>query len=130
MRSLWPVLYLLALPVSTGAVLTKEQAAMSLGQTYTANFYAGDMASIWQHMTRQMREALGSEGGLRDFGNKVEHDVGSDLSGSADRGESVAGFRPYTRQSKFSTIKLAAHFLRLFMTDRWFVLNLLIFFDK
>ncbi len=104
MRSLWPVLYLLALPVSTGAVLTKEQAAMSLGQTYTANFYAGDMASIWQHMTRQMREALGSEGGLRDFGNKVEHDVGSEISVIAERVESVAGFRTYTRQSKFSKI--------------------------
>ncbi len=102
MRILWAVLALLLLPFSSGAVLTKEQAAMSLGQTYTANFYAGDMAPIWQHMTKDMRGVLGSEDGLRDFRNKVEHDVGSEVTVIAERVESLAGYRTYTRQSKFS----------------------------
>ncbi len=80
MRKLWPVLFLLVLPAIGDAVLTREQAAMSLGQTYTANFYAGETATIWQHMTTQMREVLGSESGLRAFGNKVEQDVGIEVS--------------------------------------------------
>lgn len=102
MRIFWAVLALLFLPFSSGAVLTKEQAAMSLGQTYTANFYAGDMAPIWQHMTKAMREVLGSQDGLRKFGNKIEHDVGSEVTVIAERVESLAGYRTYTRQSKFS----------------------------
>jgi len=102
MRKLWPVLFLLVLPATGNAVLTREQAAMSLGQTYTANFYAGETAAIWQHMTTQMREVLGSESGLRAFGNKVEQDVGTEVSVFAERVESVAGYRTYTRQSKFS----------------------------
>ena len=97
-----PILGLLFLPVSSDAVLTKEQAAMSLGQTYTANFYAGDMAPIWQHMTKEMRKVLGSQDGLRKFGNKVEQDVGSEVTVIAERVESLAGYRTYTRQSKFS----------------------------
>jgi Peptidase family M23 len=102
MRILWAVLALLFLPFSSGAVLTKEQAAMSLGQTYTANFYAGDTAPIWQHMTKQMREVLGNEDGLRRFANKVENDVGSEVAVIAERVETVDGYRTYTRQSKFS----------------------------
>lgn len=102
MQKLWSVLALLILPVSGEAVLTKEQAAMSLGQTYTANFYNGKMTSIWQHMTKEMRGVLGSEDGLRQFGNKVKHDIGSETTVIAERVESVAGYRTYTRQARFS----------------------------
>ena len=78
MQKLWVLLGLLLLPVSVGAVLAEEEAAMSLGQTYTADFFNDDMGPIWENMTQQMRDALGSEEGLRQFREKVEHDVGAE----------------------------------------------------
>jgi len=104
MKNVCAVVSLLILPVSGDAVLTKEQAAMSLGQTYTANFYAGEMSSIWQHMTLQMREVLVSEDGLRAFGNRVANEVGSEVTVIAESVENVAGYRTYKRQARFSKI--------------------------
>lgn len=102
MNGLSPSLFLFLLTVPAGVVQSEEQSAVSLGQTYTARFYAGDMAPVWQHMTEQMQDALGSEDSLREFGRKVEHDVGSEVSVLAERVERVAGFRTYTRQAMFS----------------------------
>ncbi len=102
MQKFWSFLALLILPVTGDAVLTNEQAAMSLGQTYTANFYRGDMVPIWQHMTKQMRAALGNEEALRQFGKKVGRDIGAEIAVIAERVESVAELRTYTRQARFS----------------------------
>lgn len=102
MLRIWLALALLILPASGDAVLTREQAALSLGQTYTANFYNGEVAAIWQHMTNEMREALGSENALRQFANKVAHDIGSEVTVISERVESVAGIRTYVRQARFN----------------------------
>ena len=104
MQKLLIFLGLLVLPASGNAVLTEEEAAMSLGQTYTANFYSGDTASIWQHMTKQMRAALGTEDELRQFRSKVDREVGSEIAVLKENVDSMLDYRSYTRQARFSKI--------------------------
>ncbi|MFQ5982570.1 MAG: M23 family metallopeptidase, partial [Woeseiaceae bacterium] len=75
---------------------------MSLGQTYTANFYNGDMTEIWRQMTDEMRQVLGTEDGLRRFRSKVEREVGSETAVLSESVDSQLGYRSYTRQARFS----------------------------
>ena len=75
---------------------------MLLGQTYTENFYRGDLAPIWENMTRQMRAALGTEDGLRHFRGQVSSDVGTETDVLSEIVENLPDYRTYKRRASFS----------------------------
>ncbi|MFQ6004128.1 MAG: M23 family metallopeptidase [Woeseia sp.] len=106
MRKYLIIVCLFVAPATANAVLTEDEAAMSLGQTYTASFYNGDVSVIWRKMTNEMRNVLGTENGLRQFRRKVESDVGRETAILTENVKSQPGYRTYTRRARFSKIDI------------------------
>lgn len=83
-----------------------ESPTVDLGRTYTQLFYDGDVSSLWERMTDQMRGALGSESALSQFQEQVVRELGPEKRIIDERVEKVQGYRVYVRQAQFAKTEI------------------------
>lgn len=75
--------------------------AMDLGKRYTALFFDGRYDLIWQQMTEEMHQAMGSKEALGEFKRRVEAGAGTEARIIRETVRQQAGADTYLRYSVF-----------------------------
>jgi len=74
---------------------------LELGKRYTSDFFNGDFDLIWQQMTDEMRETMGSKAALGEFQRRVATGAGSETRVIRETVRRQAGANTYLRYSVF-----------------------------
>lgn len=74
---------------------------LAVGRNYTRLFFDNEISPIWNKMTDQMQNSLGSEAALQEFHTQVQTQIGSEKSIVDERLDEVKGLRVYVRRSLF-----------------------------
>ena len=93
--------FLLAVVCTASYAAADDADDLDFGRTYTRMFFEGDFSQIWNTMTVQMQQALGSENSLREFHEQVAAQIGAELSIVEERVDRAPGYRAYIRRSLF-----------------------------
>ena len=70
---------------------------LEAGRDLSASFEAGDVAVVWARMNKPMRDALGSEAALADFGKHVIESAGAEGATVSETTAVDGDFRVYRR---------------------------------
>jgi murein DD-endopeptidase MepM/ murein hydrolase activator NlpD len=74
------------------------------GRRLTERFYAGDLAQIWESMTKPLRETLGGQDALAAFRAKVLSDLGTEVEVLEERQSPQGDIVAYRRLARFSNV--------------------------
>jgi len=81
-----------------------EISPMELGRHYTGLFHRGVVDTIWQNMSVEMQDALGSGENLSEFYNQARAQLGDEVRIIEESVEKVGGGQVYLRTSRFEKI--------------------------
>ena len=77
-----------------------DEATLAAGRDYTARFQSGDIDLLWQRMTGEMRQALGSPEALSRLRETVETRFGPEQAVLSETAQTQAGHHVYLRQAR------------------------------
>ena len=97
MRTTMAVFLLTMLLFAASPSHAADDATLALGRALSEQFEKGDTAPIYERMTREMRNAVGSAAGLAAFREKVLRDAGPETGVIREDSETQGSFRIYRR---------------------------------
>lgn len=77
-----------------------DEATLAAGRDYTVRFQSGDLDTLWQRMTREMRQVLGAPDALSRLRDSVEAGFGPEQAVLSETAERQAGHRVYLRVAR------------------------------
>lgn len=77
-----------------------DEATLSAGREHTGRFQAGDLDPLWERMTAQMRQALGSRDALSQLREAVEARFGPEEAVLSETAQAQSGYRVYLRLAR------------------------------
>jgi len=88
-------------PTEEEAVLTDET-VLTAGQHRSMQFLAKDLDSLWEAMTPEMQQALGSIEAFHEFRNQLEANFGEEVGPVSEETVATQGIDIYTRRAPWS----------------------------
>ena len=100
MKRLAAVLLPLLLLLAPSHPVRADEATLAAGRAHTGLFRSGDLDALWDAMTDEMRQALGSREALSGLRTAVESGFGAEETVLSETAERQSGYRIYLRVAR------------------------------
>ena len=83
-------------------LMTAAPGPLETGRQYTSWFYAGETAKLWEKFTPEMKQAIGTAEGLKQFREQVKSQAGEETQVISEQVTPSPPFQVYSRTVKMS----------------------------